>query len=135
MKAMKRLLTVLLLTYSGVVLAAKPIENIVDVAVPEKTDGGSLSLEQIRNAIVAGCKYKRWTPVVDEEGKVSCSILVRARHYAEVDIPFTESSFSIMYKDSRELDYNEAKQRIHRNYNKWVIMLSETVQHELANVD
>jgi hypothetical protein len=95
-------------------------------------DGSSKSLEQVKNGIIAGCKFKRWAPVEEEPGKISCSISVRAKHYAEVEITHTESSYSINYKDSRDLDYNEKKQKIHRNYNKWVILLSEAIQTELA---
>jgi hypothetical protein len=32
--------------------------------------------------------------------------------------------------DSRQLDYNEKRQKIHRNYNGWVIKLSATIQQQ-----
>ncbi len=118
---------------SGMASAAKPIQNMIDVPVPANIDGSSKSLEQVKNGIIAGCKYKRWTPVEEEPGKISCSISVRAKHYAEVEITHTESSYSINYRDSRDLDYNEEKQKIHRNYNKWIILLSEAIQTELAS--
>ena len=132
MKARNYLLMALLLMCSGLASAAKPIQNMVDVPVPVSIDGSSKTLEQIKDAIIAGCKYKRWAPVEEDAGKISCSISVRAKHYAEVEITYTESNFSIHYRDSRELDYNEKKQKIHRNYNKWVILLSEAIQNELA---
>ncbi len=135
MKATMILSLATLLLFSGTAMAAKTIGNLIDVSVPAKIDGSTLSLEEVKNAIVAACKYKRWTPLIDEEGNLSCSILVRSEHYAEVSIPFTESKYSIMYKDSRELDYNEAKQRIHRNYNKWVILLSDAIQSEFTKAN
>ena len=116
----------------GVALAAKPIENLIDVRVPTNADGSSPSLEDVRNAIVSGCKKKRWIPVLDENNNITCSILVRSRHFAEVEIPYTADTYSILYKSSRELDYNEKKQRIHRNYNKWVILLSDAIQREFG---
>ena len=132
MKARNYLLMAIFLMCSGMASAAKPIQNMIDVAVPANIDGSSKSLEQVKNGIIAGCKYKRWVPVEEEPGKISCSISVRAKHYAEVEITHTESSYSINYKDSRDLDYNEKKQKIHRNYNKWVILLSEAITTELA---
>jgi len=93
----------------GVALVAKAIRNLVDVPVPTNIDGSAPDLEQVKNAILAGCRYKRWTPLVDEDGNISCSILVRAEHYAEASIPYTASSYSVLYKDSRELNYNEAR--------------------------
>ena len=59
---------------------------------------------------------------------MKCSILVRGKHYAEVKIPFSLTNYSILYSDSRVLDYNEKKQRIHRNYNNWVINLNASIQ-------
>lgn len=84
---------------------------------------------------MAGCKERRWIPILDENNNISCSILVRSKHFAEVDIPHTADTFSIIYKDSRELDYNEKKQRIHRNYNKWVLNLSDSIQRQFGNSD
>jgi hypothetical protein len=123
----------ILLGASAQAWAAKPILNIEDESVPVKLDGSTLSIEEVRDAIAAGCKLKGWTPVIVDEGQIKCSILVRGRHYAEVLIPYTESKYSILYSDSRVLDYDAERQRIHRNYNKWVILLSQTIQRQFAN--
>jgi len=135
MNVSKTVLTVVLSATCGVALAAKPIQNLIDIPVPAKIDGSSPSTEDVRSAIVAGCKERRWVPILDENNNISCSILVRSRHFAEVEIPYTGDTYSIIYKDSRELDYNEKKQRIHRNYNKWVLNLSDSIQRRLANAD
>ena len=135
MNVAKYVLTVVLSATCGVALAAKPIQNLIDIPVPEKIDGSSPSTEDVRSAIVAGCKERTWVPIPDEDNNISCSILVRSRHFAEVEIPYTGDTYSIIYKDSRELDYNGKKQRIHRNYNKWVLNLSDSIQRRLANAD
>ena len=113
--------------------AAKPILNIEDESVPVKLDGSTRSIEEVRDAIAAGCKRKGWTPVIADEGQIKCSILVRGKHYAEVMIPYTESKYSILYADSRVLDYDAERQRIHRNYNKWVILLSDAIKQQFTN--
>lgn len=69
---------------------------------------------------------------MDGEALIKCSILIRGRHYAEVIIPYSSSAYSIYYSDSRVLDYDERAQRIHRNYNKWVILLSQAIQGHLS---
>ena len=119
----------ILLLMSSVAIAAK-LENLIDVQVPASVDGSSPSLEDVKTAILAGCKGKRWIPVIDEDGNITCSITVRSQHYAEVEIPYSEKNFSILYKTSRGLKYNEASQKIHRNYNKWVILLSQAIQQQ-----
>ena len=113
--------------------AAKPILNIEDESVPVKLDGSTRSIEEVRDAIAAGCTLKGWTPVIVDGAPIKCSILVRGRHYAEVTIPYSESKFSILYADSRVLEYDAERQRIHRNYNKWVILLSRAIQQQFVN--
>jgi hypothetical protein len=113
--------------------AAKPILNIEDESVPIKFDGSTRGIEEVRDAIAAACRLKGWTPVIVDEEQIKCSILVRGRHYAEVMIPYTESKYSILYADSQVLDYDAERQRIHRNYNKWVILLSRAIQQQFAN--
>lgn len=119
----------------GVAMAAKPIQNLIDIPIPVNVDGSSPGMEDVRHAIVAGCKERKWNPVVDENGNITCSILVRSRHFAEVEIPYAEDKFSIIHKDSCELNYNEKRQRIHRNYNKWVFNLSDSIQRQNAIAD
>ena len=74
---------------------------------------------------------KGWTPIMDGKGMIRASILVRGRHFADIEIPFTQRSYSIIYRYSENLDYDEKRQRIHRNYNKWVILLSEAINSKL----
>jgi hypothetical protein len=71
-------------------------------------------------------------PRVVEPGKLSVSILVRGVHYAEVSIPYSSTSYSILYATSRELDANEKKRKIHGNYNKWVNSLNAEIARTIA---
>ena len=130
MKRGQYILASLLILMSSFAWGAKPIQNIVDEPVPLSIDGSSATLDDVKKAIIAGCQRKGWTAALDGDTQIKCSILVRGRHYAEVTIPYSESSYSILYSDSRELDYNEKKQRIHRNYNGWVIKLSGTINQQ-----
>ena len=130
MKLRKIVLVCLMMLGMSAAWAGKPILNLVDETVPGRFDGGARTLDEVQEAIVKGCQRKGWRPFDDGENKIKCTILVRGRHYAEVSIPYSESKYSILYVASRELDYNEKKQKIHKNYNRWVVNLSAAIQQE-----
>ena len=114
------------------VQAGHPIKDLLDVRVPVKLDGSAYSVEEVRRAIIAGAQRRGWTPRLEGDSKIIASILVRSRHYAEVEIAFTATSYSITYRDSRELDYDKDNREIHGNYNKWVNNLSDSIQKEFG---
>jgi len=135
MKQNQTILASLLILMTSLAWGAKPIHNIVDEPVPLMIDGSSATLDDVKKAIVNGCQRKGWDAVLDDDTQITCSILVRGRHYAKVTIPYSASSYSILYSDSRDLDYNEKKQRIHRNYNGWVIKLSDTIKQQFNLIE
>jgi hypothetical protein len=47
-----------------------------------------------------------------------------------VEIPYSASKYSIVYKSSENLD--EADGKIHRNYNGWVQNLDRAIRTEIA---
>ena len=104
--------------------ARTDIVDINDVAIP-----AGLDLEAITISITAGAAERRWTPKVVGPGHVEAHLYVRS-HVAIVDITFDESAYSIAYKGSENLDYKDG--RIHRNYNRWVANLNQTLQRRLA---
>ena len=72
-----------------------------------------------------------WIPKVLGSGHVEAQLHVRSRT-AIIDIAFDESTYSVMYKESQNLDYKRG--RIHRNYSRWVANLSLALQGSLARV-
>ena len=114
------------------VTADQLIQDLMNQPVPLTRSGEQPSLDQVQLAIIAGCRIKGWSPVEADDYRVRASILVRGRHYAEVEIPYSRESYSIIYKNSRNLDYDAKKRKIHRNYNKWVVLLSRAIQGEFA---
>ena len=87
-------------------------------------------MDEIGAAIKGACIYKGWEPEQISEGLIQAKITVRGRHTAIVDISYDISSYSITYKDSVGLDHKENK--IHRNYNKWIILLDEQIRARLS---
>ena len=114
--------------------AAKPIMNLKDVSISVKGDGTSLTIQEVQAAIINGCRARRWSPGLDGEGMIRATINVRSKHFAEIEIPFTSTSYSIIYVSSKNLDYNASRRKIHRNYNNWVVKLSATIDRELRKV-
>jgi hypothetical protein len=102
---------------------AAEIKNLENLSIPERPAGGEFSLDQVRALISRGCSKRQWTAFQHGDGSVACSILVRGRHFVKVEIRFSEKQYSILYSDSREMNYNFEEQTIHRNYNRWVANL------------
>jgi hypothetical protein len=115
----------LLLTTAGCARTV-PLQNIDQrqVAVPADRDGA----EMIKAAILAGGASKGWQMVEMEPGHIVGKVMVR-QHMASVDINYDADSYSIAYKDSQNLLYDGSK--IHRNYNKWVILLDQQIAMNL----
>lgn len=133
MKMIRSLIVVFVSIPCNLALAARPIENLIDVPFPTIARGAHADIEQVKRAIMSGCRKSGWMPLIDDQRQVSCSTLVRSKYYAEVEIPYTETSYSIYYKSSRELDYDEKRQRIHSAYNRWVTLLSDAIRRAFAD--
>jgi uncharacterized protein YcfL len=107
-----------------------PIYNVVDSPVPAGLNGELPSTEEVKMAIVKAATFKRWQPTSVDEDTIEASIAVRNRHQAKVAIDYTRFSYSITLIESVGLD--EKNGMIHRNYNKWVHLLDQQIQTELA---
>ena len=63
------------------------------------------------------------------------AVLRRDDWVAEIDIPYTATSYSIKYANSVNLDYNAQKHVIHRNFNKWLTNLRQIIDAETVRAD
>jgi hypothetical protein len=112
--------------------AGDPISNLEDVRVGVKLNGAQPTLAEVQSAIIKASRARGWAPQIEGEGRIVASILVRGRHYAEVEIPFDTLAYAIRYRTSRELDFNERKQTIHGNYNRWVALLARDINQQIT---
>jgi hypothetical protein len=128
------LLASVFLFATAAVVAGTPIQDLIDQPVPTKSDGKKMKLAQVQQAIMEGAVQRQWTARVVKPGSISATILVRGKHFAEVAIDHTDSTYSIKYVSSRDLDYNEAKREIHKNYNKWVTLLNQQIALRLTTL-
>ncbi|MDH3691235.1 MAG: SHOCT domain-containing protein [Gammaproteobacteria bacterium] len=111
-------------------IAGSPIEDMIDVPVPIRTDGGQYSIDQVRAAIIQGCQARRWTAEIAGDKLIRAKLNVRNKHFAVVEIPFSDSAYSVKYSSSTNLDHKPKRQTIHRNYNKWVLQLSTAINRQ-----
>ena len=108
----------------------QPVYNVTETRFPLAV-AGNLTLDEVAAAISqAGLgRNESWNFKRESRNLIIAELFIR-KHYAKVQIPFSESGFSIIYADSRVLRYDGT--RIHRNYNKWVKLLEDDIQHEVA---
>ena len=91
--------------------------------------GTQPTLEEVSRVIWAAGKKLGWVMQEVRPGEVTGTLSLR-NHLAVVTIMHDTSTFSIKYKDSRNLRY--ADDHIHRQYNNWVDHLAKTIQAEMV---
>lgn len=104
-----------------------PIHNVF--SAPVVAPSGPLSAAQVRGAIIEALHDKGWVVRQDNPGKIEAEVVVRT-HRADVEINYSATQYSITYKDSDNLLYDGSK--IHRNYNKWVMLLETEINQRLS---
>ncbi len=103
---------------------------IVENAKVVSGSGSELTRDQVRQAIVDAANYKTWRVKQAGDGHLVATVHVR-RHMAQVDIRYSSSRYSIAYKDSDVLMHDGTS--IHRNYNKWVMLLERQININLRS--
>ena len=106
------------------------ITDIKDAAVPVAI-GQKLTMDEVAKGIVAAGAKHGWAMKIESPGHIVGTLLIRS-HTAVVDIPYTTSSYSIIYKDSTNLNYDAGSKKIHANYSSWVRNLHVAIQREFG---
>ena len=100
----------------------------------QTASGKDLSMDQVRKEIVAAGIAAGWQMVATKPGEIVGTLNIRI-HQAVVSIPNTEKNYSILYKDSKNLKYDEAAQTIHENFSGWIQRLDGAIRTRLAAAD
>lgn len=90
-----------------------------------------VSQDKIYEAIRDAGYSKGWKVTKVKPGLAQAKINLR-KHMAIVEIPYTKDSFSIKYKNSLNLSYNQADGTIHSNYNGWIQNLENAINFQLS---
>lgn len=106
-------------------LADDPIK-LFQEEVPALKDGSRIAIGDIERAILDACKRRRFDAKAESPGVISAR-WTHGSHWFDVSIEFTDSAYSIRYKDSERMDYDEKRQRIDDSYNEFVAALSEHI--------
>ena len=106
---------------------SNPVYNVS--GAPVTTSTRNYSMSDVRGAILQAGASLGWQMKVVRPGLIVGTLYVRD-HMARVEIPYDRRTYSILYRDSNNLDYDGAN--IHNNYNSWVRNLSNAINERLS---
>ncbi len=106
---------------------SNPVYNVS--GAPVTTSTRNYSMSDVRGAILQAGASLGWQMKVVRPGLIVGTLYVRD-HMARVEIPYDRRTYSILYRDSSNLDYDGAN--IHSNYNGWVQNLSNAINERLS---
>ena len=105
-----------------------PIQNVSNVPVSSSSNK-PLTAAEVRNAIVRAGAGLGWVMKDAGPGTINGTLILRT-HTAEVTIPYSATSYGIVYKSS--INLQESGGMIHRNYNGWIQNLNRGINAQLA---
>ncbi|MDG3087526.1 hypothetical protein P7F88_16235 [Vibrio hannami] len=102
----------------------QPIMNIEDTPVAYE-----LTQQEVKQAIVRAAESRKWIVKDVSSNELKAEVFVRT-HHAVIKIPYNSTHYSLIYADSSNLLHEG--DNIHRNYNKWITLLNESIRRELG---
>lgn len=121
-------LSVITVTAALIFLAgcrAAPVYNIDNAPIDVSSKHSS---KDVKKAIISAGKSLGWKMKAKKKGHIVATLFLR-KFVAIVDIKYNTKSYSITYKDSKNLKYDGAN--IHKNYNGWIRNLDNRIQAQL----
>ena len=111
---------------------AAPINNVIDWPL---TRGEALATTKVKTAILAACAERGWVAREVRPGLISAALSTdRNKHSAQIEIPYSGTNYSIIYKHSENLNYDANRQTIHNRYNAWVKYLRQSIEAQLVKL-
>jgi hypothetical protein len=117
---------ILLLTLGLVGCRTAPVYNVEQAPV---VVSGNATMTDIKKAIMVAGAGLGWQMKETAPGVITGTLYLR-KHMAKVEIPYSKTEYSILYKDSYELGYNGTT--IHNNYNGWIQNLDRAIRSSLS---
>lgn len=106
--------------------SAKPVYNVESAPLDTPS---TATMEDIQNAIIRAGAVRGWQMRPHGDGHLVATLSVRS-HFAAADIYFDEQTYSIIYQQSDNLDFDGTS--IHDNYNKWIKTLQNDIKNQTA---
>lgn len=113
----------------GVIACGTVAINNVQNAPVSTASGKAPTAAAVRGAILQAGAGLGWVMTDVKPGVLEGKLALRS-HVAVVEIPYSEKSYSIVYKSSTNL--NEANGSIHKNYNGWIQNLQRDINAKVS---
>ncbi len=113
--------------------ADDPIRDIVEQPVPTMTDGTKIPIGEVQRALLQALIRHKFDATTVAPGHITAKFARRFSSF-EVDILYTETSYSVRYRDSKRMDYDAGRQRIDESYNEQLAQLGAQVQDQFDTV-
>lgn len=107
-----------------------PVMNVNEAPVVISSSK-QVTPEDVRTAIVRAGGKLGWQMTDAGPGVIKARIALRT-HTADADVRYTAKTYSIVYRDSTNLDAKDGE--IHKNYNGWVQNLDREIRAELLRL-
>lgn len=107
-----------------------PLVNVENEALPAGAKVG-----QVEAAVLQSLNSRGWT-IMSRKGGVIDAQYARSgksEFSATIQVTYSATAFSIIYKDSTGLNYDPAKNKIHANYAKWIANLKLDITRMVSN--
>ncbi|MDR3049971.1 MAG: hypothetical protein LBV16_09120 [Elusimicrobiota bacterium] len=85
----------------------------------------------VRKALLEACAQRKWEASEIHDGQIE-AVLKSSKYSLTVSIVYNNNGYSISYKDSDGLRYNEQKNVIHSSYIRW---LENLIRDANANIN
>lgn len=105
---------------------AQPIQNVIDAPIATSSP---VTTARVKSAIINSGVSLGWQMTETGPGVIQGTLHLR-KHTAIVDVSYSETKYSIVYRSSVNLDEKDGK--IHKNYNSWVQNLNRKINAELT---
>jgi len=113
-----------------------PIINHENVAI-ERGTARALTADEVKAAILAAAAQGHWDVAESSPGVLKASLNVRNKHTAVVQISYSADKYSIIYRDSTNLNFKAEGSGpgiIHPFYNRWVQDLRDAIRLQLNKI-
>jgi len=111
-------------------IAGDPVASFENLPVAASR-GRMLSQAEVRDAIVLGASARKWKVNYVAAGLLVARLNVAGRHLVEVDIRYGPQYYSVLYRDSINMNYRTADATIHPNYNRWTRELVQSIDYAI----
>ncbi|SEL71435.1 hypothetical protein SAMN05216359_114111 [Roseateles sp. YR242] len=116
----------------GAAQARTPVALVEPERVVVAASAGTLTPEQVKQAIVRGGARFEWTVVREEAGNIQLKYNKQNKHEVVVAITYDSTGYQIRYVSSVNMKYEtiNGTPMIHPFYNTWVGNLSRAIASE-----